>query len=149
MTLIETPGLLIGGEESHYLEKFKSIFENNNKIILPETEKPVFVYLNKDNAIYHLWRGGKEILNYNFDDAKYWRKAQRIGWIKFILEKNKIRKIYKDKKNGYFCFVSTELEYTIVLKELKNSFLIITSYHTFDPYRYITKPERFVEVKTI
>ena len=149
MSLIETPWLLIWWEEAHYLEYFKNIFQENNRINLAESEKPVFVYVNKDDPIYHLWRWWSKQSDFNFDDPKYWRRAQRIWWIKFILEKPEIRKIYKDKINWYFCFVAIELEYTIVLKKLKNSFLIITSYHTFDPYRYITKPERFEEIKTI
>lgn len=149
MSIIETPWLLIWWEENNYLEKFKNIFQDNNKIILPEVEKPVFVYLEKDSSIYHLWRWWNEIPDYNFNDPKYWRRAQRIWWIRFILENSDIRKLYKGKRNWYICFVAMELEYTVVLKELKSSFLIITSYHTFDPYRYIKDTKRFEEMKKL
>jgi len=153
MTLTETPWLLIWWEESHYLEKFKNIFKENNKIIISETDKPIFIYTNKDKSIYHLWRWGwyswlKEE-NFNFNIPEYYRRAQRILWIKYLLENSDKRKLFKDKNNWNICFVSFEMEFTVVLKELPKNFLLITSYHTYNPYRYMTKWRRFEEIKTL
>lgn len=153
MTIIETPWLLIWWEENHYLEKFKKIFQEDNKIVLPETEKPVFIYTNKDQNIYHLWRWWwyawlKED-DFNFNEPVFYRRAQRIQWIKCILEEWVKRKIYKDKSKWTICFVNFEMEYTVVLRELPRNYLLITWFHTFDPFRYMTKWSRYEEIKAL
>ena len=149
-----TPWLLISWKESHYLEKFRDIFKDNNEIILPErNDKPVIVFTDKDNPIYHIWRwwwfAGLKEEDFNFDEPKFFRRAQRILWIKYLLENQKLRTIYKDKNNWYICFVSTELEYSVVLREAKTCFILITAYHTYDPYSYTNKDKRFEKVNTI
>ncbi len=148
-----TPWLLIQWNEPLYLEAFKSMFISDNKVVLPDSTKPLIIYLDKDKNIYHIWRGGGYAglreEDFNFNEPKFYRRAQRIYWIKYILENPHIRKIYKDKNNGFICFVSIELEYTVVLKELKTSFLLITAYHTYDPYSYMNKENRFERINTI
>lgn len=154
MTIIETPWLLIKWNENHYLEKFKEIFELDNKIILPEkTTKPVMVYTDKEAPIYHIWRWWEyawlDKINFNFNEAKFYRRAQRILWIKYLLENPNLRNIYKDKRNWYICFASTELEYTVVIRELKTSFVLITAFHSFDPYSYMTNEKKFERIYSI
>jgi hypothetical protein len=143
MTIKETPWLLIGGEENHYYEKFKELFKKNNKILIPENKKEVIVYTNIDKNIYHIWRGGwyewLNEANFNFNDSKYWRRAQRIWWIKYIIENPNIRNAFKDNKNNSICLVSWELEYTVVLQPIRDThFILITWFHTFQPTRYYT-----------
>lgn len=149
MTIVETPWLLIKWEESHYYEKFKRLFEENNKILIPENNKEVVIYTNIDKDIYHIWRWGwYEWLNessFNFNDSKYWRRAQRIWWIKYIIENPDIRKSFKDKKNNTICLIAGELEYTIVLQPIRDThFKLVTWFHTFKPTRYYTD-DRFEE----
>lgn len=154
MTLVETPGLLIWWKEQHYLEKFRDLFTSNNTIFLPEnTSKPVIIYTNKDAPVLHLWRGGDyawaQEHEFNFDDPRYYRRAQRILWIQCIVEKSVERKFFKDKKNGNICIVNFELEYTVVLKEAGSTFILITWFHTYEPYRYMMNTKRFEEIQTI
>jgi len=138
--MFETPWLYICWEEHEYLSLFKTLYWENNIVNIPEYSKPLFVYTNKDPAIYHIWRWlenawlSKEV--FSFDNPKFWRRSQRIWWIKYILENKEIRTIYRDKSNWYLCFTSYDLEYTVVLKELPKSFLLITAFHTFDINRY-------------
>lgn len=57
MALIETPGLLIYGEESEYLSKYREIFSVNHKIIIPEyPTKELLVYTNNDKVCQHFRR---------------------------------------------------------------------------------------------
>lgn len=149
--LVEVPWLLISWNENDYLSKFKLLFQNNNIIKLPDSSKEVFVYTNKDNAIFHLWRWGNyawlEKIDFNFNEPKFFRRAQRILWIKYLLENKDLRKIYKDKKTWNLCFVNFELEFTVVLKEGNKSFILVTCFHTYDIYRYILKSNRFEETE--
>lgn len=148
-----TPWLLIKWEEINYLEKFKDIFKDDNKIILPENNKPLFIFTNKESSIYHIWRwwwyAWLKEGEFNFNDPKFYRRAQRILWIKYLLENPQIRHIYRDKNNWYFCFVSNELEYSVVIREAKNSFLLITAYHTYNTYWYMNNEKRFERVYSI
>ena len=151
MTLLETPWLFIWWEEPHYYNKFKEIFEKNNKVIIPENNKEVVVFTNTDKNIYHVWRGGWyewcDENDFDFNDPKYWRRAQRIWWIKYIIENPQTRRCFKDIKNNTICLVSWELEYTIVLQPIKNThFRLVTWFHTFRPTRYYTD-KRFEELK--
>ena len=154
MTLITTPWLLIWWEESHYLDKFKSMFGKGNNIVkLPDTEKPVIIYTDKDKHILHLWRWGWYVWlkeqDFDFNEPKFYRRAQRILWIKYLLQNWDKRKIYKDKRNWHICFVNMEMEYTVILKELPKNYILITWFHNFDSYRYMTKKHTFEEIQTL
>jgi len=143
MNLIETPGLLIWWEESDYYDRFKLFFEQDNKIIIPENNKQVIVYTNIDKGVYHIWRWwgyeGLDEKDFNFNEAKYWRRAQRISWIKYIIENQAVRKSFKDTKNNTICLIAGELEYTVVLQPIKDThFRLITGFHTYNPSRYYT-----------
>ena len=143
-----TPWLLIWWNETHYFDQFKEIFkDDNNKIILPDDGKEVIIYTNSDNNIYHIWRGGGyeglDIRDFNFNDPKFYRRAQRILWIRYILENQSLRKVFYDTKNNTLCFISRELEYTVVLWKIKNThYKLVTAFHTFNSTRYDTD-ERF------
>ena len=150
MTIIKTPWLLIWWEEQDYFDKFKSIFKSNNKIIIPENKKEIVVYTNIDKNIYHIWKWwGYKWLNekdFNFTEPKYWRRAQRICWIKYIIENPNIRKNFFDEKNNTICLVSWELEYTVVIQAIKNThYKLVTAFHTYRPTRYYTD-KRFKEI---
>lgn len=151
MTIIETPWLLIWWEESHYFERFKNLFKDNNEIIIPENNKKVVVYTNIDKNVYHIWRWwGYEWLtqwNFDFNDPKYWRRAQRIWWIKYIIENSNVRRNFIDTKNNTICLVAWELEYTVIIQPIKNThYRLVTAFHTYRPTRYYTE-KRFKEFK--
>lgn len=139
--MLETPWLLINWKEDDYLNKFRDHFVD--KIILPDDNKDVVIYSKDDKSVYHIWRWWwYEWLRedeFNFDDPKFYRRAQRILWIKYILENKNIRSSFFDKKNKTICLICRELEYTVVIQKIKNThYKLVTAFHTFRAYRYDT-----------
>lgn len=86
-----------GGEENEteYIKKFKEMYSNG--INIPEGKLIVFKFV-PDTEITHTWRGGKQ------GNFKKFR-AQRICWIKEILEKKEIRSIKYNTKNQNIYFI--------------------------------------------
>lgn len=147
--LVETPWLFINWEEKDYLDIFKEVYKD--KLNLPEDNKDIIIYTKNDRDVYHIWRWwGYEWLNesdFNFGDPKFYWRAQRILWIKYIIENKNIRKAFFDTKNDTICLISNELEYSVVLKEVnKKYYKLITAFHTYKPSRYYTD-KRFKEHK--
>lgn len=126
--LIETPGLLLNGEESEYLEKMW-IYYKTEKILYPEENKDVILFVSDKHTLLHILRGNKSGTR-EVEDRMNPYRAHRILRIKFIIEQKEIRDIYKCKKTSKYIFVSTDLKYCIVCsyQRWKDRYKVITAY---------------------
>jgi hypothetical protein len=121
MPILETPPLLILGDEKEYIERV--LKEYKNPILLPENKRVLFLY-QTDEEWAHLWRG-KDGLKPNK------ARMQRVLWIKFVLENKDIRIVKKRLSNKMVVFFCEELSYVVVCCELKSKELkCITQYLT-------------------
>lgn len=120
MPIIETPPLLILGSETEYIQRLQ--LEYNGKTITIPENKIVIFYLSQEADCKHCFCGKN---NTNFNPMR----AQRILWIKFLLETQNVRVIKKNISNNNIIFVCSELKYVIICCLLKNGNLkFITQY---------------------
>lgn len=120
MPISETPSLLILGDKQDYIDRLRS--EYDNKIItIPEGKKVLF-FLSKDINCVHAFCGknGK-----NFNPFR----AQRILWIKYILENKETRIIKQSTENTNVVFYCEQLGYLVVCSVMpRGDFKFITQY---------------------
>ncbi len=141
MTLIETPGLLIYGEESEYYQKFLELFQWFNEILIPENPwKKILVYTNKEADCKHFWRWWQ---NKWWEETDTRRRAYRIWWIRYLIETQDIRSIFKDTKSGNIVFASTEIGFAVVIQDMWKFYKLVTSFVVSDPYRWYKQLERY------
>ena len=124
MPLTETPALLILGTEAEYISRLQT--EYHGKVItIPEGKNVVF-YLSQENNCKHCICGREQ--NGMFKPFNPMR-AQRILWIKFLLENQTTRTIKKSLANGNLAFICDELKYVVICSVLPRGDLkFITQY---------------------
>lgn len=129
MSLTETPALLILGTEAEYIARLQSEY-NGKTITIPEGRKVVF-YLNRENDCKHCFCG-KQKKGFSgqavFEPMNPLR-AQRLLWVKFILENQSARIVKKSLGTNNLAFVCNELNYVVICSILPNGDLkFITQY---------------------
>lgn len=109
MPLTESPPLLILGTQQEYIDRIRSEYDGV-EIQLPEGATTKF-YLNRDKDCEHFICGkGKVKVNP--------ARAQRILWIRFVLENSHVRVVKKNLKNGNIIFYCSELNYIVICSQL-------------------------------
>lgn len=145
MALIETPWLLICGEEDEYYKKFLELFQWSNEITIPENpSKKIIVYTNHEKMCKHFWRWAEDKSR---DEIETRRRAYRIGWIRYLIETQHIRSIFKDQKTWNIVFASTELWFAVVVQDIWKHYKLITAFVVSDPHRRYKQLERYQEIK--
>lgn len=118
---METPPLLLLDTEREYIERLRQEYDKT-QIILPEGKKVLFFLEHEKNCKHAL--SGKEQKRFNHF------RAQRILWIKFILENKSIREV---KQNVWhpenIVFYCQRLGYVVVCNILSGGDLkFVTQY---------------------
>lgn len=130
--LIETPGLLLKGTEDEYLEKMKEYYKTA-QMKFPENGKDIILFVSDLHILQHILRWIDPKTKSLGNSVNPYR-AQRILWIKFIIEQTEIRSVYKAKKNWNIVFVAEDLKYCVVCAEetRNNRYKIVSAYFRGD-----------------
>lgn len=120
MALLETPALLILGTQQDYIDRLR--LEYDGKKIKTAEGVDVVFYLRSDNSCRHLICGKGGMTMNPF-------RAQRILWVRLLLEENSCRIVKQAIGNGNIIFICEELCYVLVCDLLPSGDLkFITQY---------------------
>lgn len=108
MAIVETPPLLLLGTRQEYFDRIR--LEYATSITLPEGGEVLF-YLNYDKNCDHFICGSKSSNVNSF-------RAQRILWMRFVLENQNVRTVVKSVANGNILFCCEELSYVVVCNSI-------------------------------
>ncbi len=120
---METPPLLIFNTQQEYIDRLRTEYHGKN-ILLPDGNgKRVLFFLEKDKDCTHAICGKSGIKSNPF-------RAQRILWIKFVLETASLREVKQSVwQPQNLVFFSEQLGYVIVCNILaKGDLKFITQY---------------------
>ncbi len=130
--LVETPWLLLNGNEAAYLKKMKEYYKAE-KITFPEKEKNIILFVSDDNTLLHILRWNKP-WTWKLSEKMNPYRAHRILRIKFVVENKEVRNVYKCKNTHKIIFACEDLKYCVFCsyQKWKDRYKIITAYFKWD-----------------
>ncbi len=130
MALVETPALLLYGSDQEYIDRLRAEY-HDKKVRLPEGKDVLFFFPNIDDCMHTLCGKGSTKVNR--------MRAQRILWIKFILEHGPCRQVKLNIKTGNIIFVCQELAHLVICRPLSGGDLKYVSSHPFTKQEYVQR----------